>query len=96
MADAEVVRPKTEDEVQRELAIRDLGDIHALRKSVAFDRYFLRRLREKIAPLQEAILEDDKLTDEQRNQKRREMKIYREILGLLDADEIGNRSIAEM
>lgn len=93
-ASAEVVKPRTEQQQQLDLAQRDLGDIDALRRSPPFTRYFLRRLDEKLAPLEQAILNDD-LPDEVLRAKRMERKILQGIRKLLDTDEAGCRGIIE-
>ncbi len=92
MSDA-ISTPEDDDKAVAQ-ALQDLRDIAELRRSPAWERYFLRRLREKLAPLEEDILNNDSLSDAQRELKRRERKVYDTIIKLLDSDEIGNCSIA--
>lgn len=83
-----------DDKKSIQQALSDLRDIADLRRSPAWERYFLRRLREKIEPLEKDILENERLTDQERSLKRAMRKVYAEIRDLLGSDEIGFCSIA--
>ncbi len=78
--------PKISAQVSRELAIRDLADITELRRTEAFDRFFLRRLREMRDRLQKSF-EEDAMAPEQREATRQLLKQLKEIIALPDRDE---------
>jgi hypothetical protein len=70
-----------------EQAEQDLSDISTLRKTPAFDRYFLRRLREKQAALATEILERDDIPHEEREQLRAMHKLVKTLLAMPEQDE---------
>lgn len=80
--------PHDRDKAQ---AYADLEAISALRRSPHFTGYFLRRLREKIEPVEHALLREE-LSFEVTRAKQARLTALREILDLLEQDEIGNRS----
>ena len=89
--------PPSHEEPSQELlnkanAANDLDDILHLRKSVSFNRYFLRRLSEKMEPLAAALLRK-KMTPEEFAEKQTRLAVLEEIARMLDDDELGNRSI---
>lgn len=83
--------PALAKKVSQELMRRDLGDIAELRRSEAFNRYFLRRLGEKKAAIQTSLLDHTPAElaakDEDREVLRRINKTYEEILKMMDAEE---------
>lgn len=66
-------------------ATQDRDDIAALQKTPAFDRYYLRRLRDRRERLGKEILEDD-MPHDVREQKRQVYLEYGQILTMLDTD----------
>jgi hypothetical protein len=68
-------------------AKQDMDDIVALRGSKPFARFFLRRMTEKRAALEEVFRTDDKITPAQREEKRQQLKLYDELLKLLETEE---------
>lgn len=76
----------TIEKVTREIQIRDLSDIDSLRRNEAFNRFFLRRLTEMRDKAQKGF-ENDPMTHEAREVVRCQLKLIKEILGMLDADE---------
>lgn len=78
--------PKIAATVAREIAIRDLEDIFALRRSEAFTRYFTRRLKEKRDQAQKRF-HDDPMDKDQREVARHVMKTFEEILSMMDREE---------
>ncbi len=79
------------DKVSEELARRDLGDIHALRENDAFNRYFLRRLKQTRDKLDKSFREDPptKVSHAEREILRRLIASYDELAGLCSAAEEG-------
>jgi len=73
-------------------AYTDLEDIRALRNHPAWDRYFLRRLREKLDPIEDALL-NKPLDASGLARAQAERAMLCQIANLLDSDEQGNRSI---
>jgi hypothetical protein len=88
------VDQKITAQVSKELAIRDLSDIADLRRSESFNRYFIRRLQQKHDATRKSFEDDPpEVTDkDEREVLRRLMKAYRELLGMMDADEASIRS----
>ena len=81
----------TEPNVSDELARRDLGDIGTLRNTEAFDRYFMRRLRQDQAKV-EAEFKRGKMDKDEREVLRRITLIYEDILDMMKRDEGSIRS----
>lgn len=73
--------------VSRELAHRDLADIRSLKESGAFERYFVRRVKKKRDDALQKLVSDDSLSHEQREVTRTQVKLYNELLSMLDLDE---------
>ncbi len=78
--------PKIAAQVSHELAIRDLGDINTLRHTEAFDRFFMRRMKDIRDRLQKSF-EDDPMSMELRESTRLLLKQVKELVDLLDRDE---------
>lgn len=85
--------PLSEIDRSKAQAFSDLEDILALRKHPAWSRYFLRRLRERLEPIEFDLLNKPMDAAELRA-KQVERNTTREIANLLTTDEAGNRSIA--
>lgn len=85
--------PPSEEMRMKAQARADLDAILSLRKSPAWAGYFLRRLREKIAPLEDAILNKPSLDEAKRRDLHTARLTLLAIAALLDEDEQGNRSI---
>lgn len=86
----------SDQQVSAELANRDLSDIAELRKSDAFNRYFMRRLRKRRESLHDAFLTAGAMSHEEREVHRRLILEYdREIMNMLEKDERACRSIIE-
>ncbi len=79
-------RAKHQAEVSRERDRKDQEDIRTLRNTVAFDRFFMRRIGEKKQTVEKAFRHDP-MTHEQREIKRQILDLYEEIEGLLASDE---------
>lgn len=77
-----------------DLHANDLKDIDALRKEAGFDRYFLRRIREKRKTADDEFrdLECDPLKREGLRQK---VKAYDEVLKMMDTDFIQSTQILQ-
>ncbi|MDR1191255.1 MAG: hypothetical protein LBK60_06280 [Verrucomicrobiales bacterium] len=73
-------------------ASEDLHDINALKKCAAFERYFMRRLRQKTEDLKNAVLHAD-LTPAERETKRQVYLEYEVICGMVERDEISANAI---
>ncbi len=71
--------------------IRDLGDITELRRTEAFNRFFLRRLGQMRDKLQTSY-ENDEMSPIDREATRKLLKQLKEIIALPDADEATIRS----
>ncbi len=85
------IDPKISAAVSREIAIRDLADIADLRRSDAFNRFFLRRVGEMRDKLQKSF-EEDMMDKDQREATRQLLKQVKEIIALPDRDEATIRS----
>lgn len=83
--------PSLEDQVRAQAHL-DLDDILSIKKTVAYRRYFLRRLEEKVGALRASILHDP-LSLEEYRAKQAKLGAILEIATMLDQDEQGNRSI---
>lgn len=75
-------KPKTEFEQ----AAQDVADIAALKRSEAFNRYYLRRLEEKIQKLQTSILEDRNIEAEELIKKRHTLWALEELKAMPETD----------
>lgn len=73
--------------VSEELARRDLADIRSLRESAAFDRYWVRRLKDKRHAEMEKFLKDGTLTHEQREISRALVLAYDDLINMAGVDE---------
>lgn len=72
----------------------DLGDIFALRRSQAFNRYFMREPAVRVAALEKALTDAEKpLTGKSRNIALGELKAWRLIATKLQRDLDGNALI---
>jgi len=71
---------------RREAALRDVQDIRALTGNEAFNRYYLRRLRQKHADVEKAFKYDDMPADK-REAARQQMLFIEEILKMPAKDE---------
>lgn len=71
---------------QMELDGADLAAIRELRKSVPFNHYFLRRVREKIQEAEAAILENGKVFGEELERQRIRRWTLLEVAGIMDDD----------
>jgi hypothetical protein len=67
-------------------ADQDLSDIRVLKKIPGFERYFLRRLREKRDDFAALVL-DSEATPEQREIWRQMYQEYKTLCGMADQDE---------
>ena len=74
-------------------AERTLRHIHDLRACQAFDEYFLRRLRERREKLALQVLDEDKLTPEEREKIRQRYLEARDLLKLVEQDEAGAKNV---
>jgi hypothetical protein len=89
---------ETNDTVSRELAARDLQDITELAKSPAFERYWLRRIRQKRDAIKKRFEDDppDKCDKDEREVIRRILKEYEELLRMPATDEYASQRRLEM
>ena len=80
----------------REVARQNGVDIRELRESVAFERYWLRRVRMKRDAAFKSFMHDppEKCRYERREELRQLVLAYDELLGMLDADEPMARKMA--
>lgn len=78
----------------RESARQDLQDIHALRNSEPFNRYFLRRLRQRHAE-NERNLKYEKMSFEEREACRLNVVFIEGIVNMLTVDEAMARKVLE-
>jgi hypothetical protein len=69
-------------------AAEDLEDIATLERTAAFSRYFLRRIRAKREDVRVAFENDppEKCSHDEREIRRRIMKAYDELLGMMAQD----------
>ena len=82
--------PDQEQAVIREtVARRDLEDIKFLRECAPFQRYFMRRIRDKQETIAERFRNDppSKCTHEEREILRRLLNEYDDIAGMLEIDQ---------
>ena len=75
-------KPKTEFEQ----AAQDVADIVVLNRSEAFNRYYLRRLKEKIQKLQKSILEERNIDAEELQKKRHTLWALEELKAMPEID----------
>ncbi len=89
---------ETNDTVSRELAARDLQDIAELAKSPAFERYWLRRIRQKLAAIEKRFKYDRPIDcdKDEREILRRIMIEYEELLCMPATDEYASQRRLEM
>jgi len=80
-------------QVAQELANRDLADIRALLEVPGWDRYLMRRLKQKREEWHEKLLNEDGLSAEQREVARCIVKEYDVIFTMLKHDEFGARGL---
>ncbi len=80
------IQDKHAADVSRERAKKDLEDIRTLRNTVAFDRYFMRRVGEK-KKVMEKSFRHDTMPHEEREILRRSLRLIDEIEGMMTADE---------
>lgn len=78
-----------DEKVSREVMQRDMDDIAELRKSTPFNRYFVRRLKQKLEAMNETLrhAKPEKCDKEEREIVRRIMLEYEHLLGMMDAEE---------
>ena len=88
MANNEVLDPS------RESARQDLQDIHALKGSEAFNRYYLRRLRQRHDESVRSLIHD-KMTFEERESCRLNVLFIEDIVNLIPRDEATARRVLE-
>jgi len=82
----------------KQQAHSDIGDIAVLRKSVAFQRYYARRIQEMLDAARETVLEGSAAPAtmmSKRDLDQREYQLLKRVAQLLDSDESANRSIIE-
>jgi hypothetical protein len=82
----------TTQKEEQDRATADLAHIAQLNNSVAFQQYFLRRLRDKIAPLEADILSGH-LAHEHYIALVSEYRALREVERMLEDDAAGARSV---
>jgi hypothetical protein len=68
-------------------AQQDMEDIARLKGTPAFQRYFERRVTDKVTAQRERLLHDPKLTDAQLGEERRKLWALEEVAGMLDTDQ---------
>ena len=68
-------------------AERDLSDISALKRVPGFERYFLRRLRERRDVLAAKVLDDDTISPVEREAARQAYKELKDICDMPGKDE---------
>jgi hypothetical protein len=73
---------------QSEQARQDLLDISALGKVAGLERYFYRRIREKMERHTNAILYDDAMAPSEREFARQRLLELKELLTMLATDEV--------
>jgi uncharacterized protein (DUF1810 family) len=94
MSDEARPLPPLSPRIANQVAAReDLDDIRTLRRTPAFVRYFLRRLAELDAAPAERLL-GPRMERETYLEMLARHHALRDVLGLLDADEAANKSIA--
>jgi len=74
------------EEVSRELANRDLADIKELRATAAFERYWMRRIKQKKEAYDKAFHEDQ-MSHEEREVHRRLVAEYAGLISMIARDE---------
>lgn len=72
--------------VSLELARRDIEDIDTLRKTEAFVRYFIRRLKQRRDKAAKTQYSDEKITVEEREKMRRIAREYDDLLEMMNQD----------
>lgn len=87
MTDAEI----RSDAVEKARA--ELVAIDALVKCPEYESYFLRRLRERMNAIGKSVLEDDSLSTDEREKRRRVWKEYEDILRMPQSDRVLNERI---
>ena len=89
---------ETSEMISRELAARDLQDIAELGKSPAFERYWLRRMRQKRDAIKSRFEDDppSKCDKDEREILRRILKEYDELLGMPATDGRASQNRLEM
>lgn len=80
----------------RQQAAEDLEDIAALKRPGPFERYWLRHLRLKREAIKKAFEDDapEKCSHEEREIRRRILKSYDELLGMMASHEVSARAVA--
>ncbi len=73
--------------VSKERATQDVEDIKSLQGATAFNRYFLRRLKQKQATWEDRFRNTEGLTHEEREVARKIVKEYDAILSMMALDE---------
>lgn len=81
----------------KQVAQRDLECIRALRESDAFNLYWMRRLKQKHADIDDIFRNHpaSKVDKEEREILRRILKEYEDLMGMMAKDEAGARSQLE-
>jgi len=83
-----------QEEKAKEKMRQDIIDIQALRNFEPFNRYFVRRLKEKHAEIEKRFRDDpaEKCSYEEREILRRLMKEYEDILRMMEREEVTCKS----
>jgi hypothetical protein len=86
-----------EQSITRELANRDLGDITHLESSDPFNRYFMRRLKEKKAAIEKRFYEDPpaKVDAAEREILRRMLLEYDTLIEMTTIEKVTCRNLIE-
>lgn len=71
----------------KKLAQQDREDISRLRDFEPFNRYFKRRLTEKVKAQEEIVLHDRSLTPDALDRERKILHALEDVAGMLDADD---------
>jgi hypothetical protein len=74
-------------------AVEDLEHISSLLRFGPFRAYYQRRLTEKIAAMEEGILEDESLTDQELRIRLRLRKVLKELQEMPEADAAACRKL---
>ena len=91
----------TTAQIETEAAVRsaqqDLEDISTLKRTDAFERYWLRRLRSKQAALEERFRNDppEKCSKDQREEIRLQIVLIDELMAMMKRDEASAKAMVQ-